>query len=1370
MPRNTDDYIEYIHENLDLELGDIEAEIQRGNYAYDYFATLSLFHMPEEVFPDIEEGQVIAPEAQEALEAILEMNGGGLLNCKLKIEQYENNELYVPTSNNCFFKCIARIIELQENKKFTDEEFKLKVKELANQAKSKGWVKKGVVSSRVGMKVLKELEIEKTATLTYKTTNGYWQLSSSIKSNGLQYFIALVSFNYKGYTKYKGLGHWVLFKNPKKYPKLDDIPIKITEETLAHDEQRRTFMYHPKLPIDRVGVYDFEAYPDEDNCQCRNCQFWIQAQKEIQFDDNPNMPLDEFKMKLIALYSECVVKDKNGKEVTKISHVLKKKYESGEYDEEIRDLLNTWLHKYHAIKDLPHKKLYFFEEYAAGCTVLDFSKPFHGEIVKKEIPTPKGKKILEVDHDWEIYTGKDCLEKMLDYFVKAFDNKGPIQIFAHNAGKFDMLFFLKSNSNNIKFINKIKSGGRITALELEYYHPDPDNLDNIIPTSFILKDSLSFIEGSLGRICYFYKPKYAKMHCDIAKITKKDWQEKIGEWYEYLVYDVLSLSEVMHIQEGMYRKALCESMTTSLTKSSIASNLIKKSCITDYMLTFTSPVIDNNIRSATYGGRIFHNQLHYVASEWKKGDKALYDDRLISLDYNALYPSAMYVGSYPKGKGEIFGYDIKHEEHDSTVLGIYHNELNSLTFKYRGIFEIDIKLPKWYQGMIPYKIKEEDKFEKYYMNDDEKIEVLMKKVFKKGQIQNTKPTLSGNIFPTNCTVNGWWTDIDIQEAVRHGAKVVKVYHGIVWKRHVKIFADMIKWLTDQRFKAKYVNKNAILELVYKVIANSEYGKMIEESLREAISYVAKSGEIKSGKLCNNGQVEYTYAESGDIKIPCHYGVFILSFARKLMNDVIDKLEYFDKPGIVYGDTDSMYVPRYCQQYIKPHLGIELCKMKNDYGDNKFIQEMIVLGYKKYAIEKMDITKKDEDPEKISYSFKYNGLAFRDYAESLGEAVITDSFEFKGKPEFNKMMMQKYKDLIDDVLHHEGDLSSPVIDKPNEPVRKCWNIDQQLFVKTNSGVLLKTYNKQFFIEYTRRSFITEKESYPLGMNPEEKFDRCVDLVPVEWTYEVTRLKPGCKADFKNKDIWETVRLLLPKDYSQADILDEKGQIKEYKSTIPPSEWNRIYPPNFPTPNNVTFLMNINDTTFDSVNFVTKKDKNAKFLCYTEKVKIENIFRLCKYNNTGIKISKKHIEESEENIKKLKEREKEREKEEENKRKSKRKNKMTKDNDEDGFDSQFVKDIENEAIKDKIEKLSKKTKFQLQTCVFMGKGNNMVTKSVDKDGKVDKYFSKDDIIKNYVKVCLTGEQFLQNHLTTVQCKEFMRNFKQFLQKEITHKKNL
>jgi hypothetical protein len=136
--------------------------------------------------------------------------------------------------------------------------------------------------------------------------------------------------------------------------------------------------------------------------------------------------------------------------------------------------------------------------------------------------------------------------------------------------------------------------------------------------------------------------------------------------------------------------------------------------------------------------------------------------------------------------------------------------------------------------------------------------------------------------------------------------------------------------------------------------NSSYGTLVMRSFDHIFQFISKTkferdfDDTVQLITIANGQYFTKYKNKchHDNKKPIYLGAFILSYSKKILNRYIKALDGFYQPTIVYGDTDSVYIPLGDFKKLEKEnlVGNELGQCKNDYGD-QVIEKFRCLGKK-----------------------------------------------------------------------------------------------------------------------------------------------------------------------------------------------------------------------------------------------------------------------------------------------------------------------------------------------------------------------------------------------------------------------------------------
>lgn len=627
----------------------------------------------------------------------------------------------------------------------------------------------------------------------------------------------------------------------------------------------------------------------------------------------------------------------------------------------------------------------------------------------------------------------NLLIKFLDDLVFYMDRQDPIvdeiQIYAHYGGAFDFIFFKAVPV--IKFLEEIKVGNKLKHAIFSYKNK-----------KFILKDSYPFINMSLkkaGKQLQIDK-KYQKKDFDIKSMTFDDYINPINkDWKEYAEYDIHALREIIYKLEEMY-SVFGESITNKLGVPGIAWNISHKACdvMRRGMYYPKSQLLIKFIKSAMYGGRVF------VFKRYMKN--------VLGIDFNSLYPSVMMNCEYPVG--------IPHTIDPAT----FDPRTNSLY-----IIHCTLVAPNVAHAIHPHRTNT-------------------------GRV----------IYPSNQYFTGSYSSVEIKEMLLDGYIIKDIYYGIEWNQKAKIFEQIISALYEIRKQYK-LDGNAIEQLI-KLILNSFYGKFLEsidtkhafvmtdDIKKYIIEQDLKGKKVVSGfeKLVND-QFEIRYnLETSEIRKPIQIGVFVLSYARALVNKAI---RIIGTEHIGYSDTDSLYLTkaRYDELQSNPEftkmIGNNLCQFKNDYGEGVLINEAIFLDQKRYFLKFITDSCKPnceycelrnyfhEDDNVIckgrnTCKSKFNGMTFekpdKQYNTNIDDCQC---------PEQTEIIEDMYKELAENYDTYKEDESSEI-----KTVKKLVN----RLVKKNISVFASTTELQFSIGPDKKA-VYDKESgeyYAIGYDKEQ----------------------------------------------------------------------------------------------------------------------------------------------------------------------------------------------------------------------------------------------------------------------------------------------
>ena len=225
------------------------------------------------------------------------------------------------------------------------------------------------------------------------------------------------------------------------------------------------------------------------------------------------------------------------------------------------------------------------------------------------------------------------------------------------------------------------------------------------------------------------------------------------------------------------------------------------------------------------------------------------------------------------------------------------------------------------------------------------IKEMIENPYKNNRLEEINRMRNGIIIDT-------LTSVDIVEIVKYGGIILEIYegffcHNLEYNPYTEFVTDMF----EKRGLFKSQGKD-LLQNPAKKIGLSVYGGKIRKDINEEYKCVTENWmkeyfddrvkewfPLKNGNLIvkledDEGVDDYDKAKSVNT-MPSHFGSYILSHSKRLMNDVIKKIDGFYNTINYYTDTDSLYIhKKYWSTLVeKGCVGKSLGLGKNDYGNS-----------------------------------------------------------------------------------------------------------------------------------------------------------------------------------------------------------------------------------------------------------------------------------------------------------------------------------------------------------------------------------------------------------------------------------------------------
>ena len=366
-----------------------------------------------------------------------------------------------------------------------------------------------------------------------------------------------------------------------------------------------------------------------------------------------------------------------------------------------------------------------------------------------------------------------------------------------------------------------------------------------------------------------------------------------------------------------------------------------------------------NIRESFFGGRTNNIKFHHSCSP---------NERIRYLDFTSLYPYVLKKYSYPMNHPSLI------QENFSTV------------DDYFGFIKCKVVAPpKLHIGVLPVRI-------------GNKLLFPLCKV------------CAANLNPMSChhtdeerSFTSTWTSIELQEAVRVGYHIIKIYQVLNYEKNnsTSIFADYIQmwlkvkqeasgwpsWVKTEEDKIKYVNdyqaaenieldpllieKNPGKRSIAKLMLNSFWGKLAQgynlpqtKFLRsyadlwalfnDETKEVMGVHEVSDTTILTQSRFKDEFVQlSHPGKTNIAVASFITAYARLELFRLIERIESVREGRVLYFDTDSVV---FIEQDGDPEIkcGDYLGELTDEIPEGHICDTFVSLGPKNYGYDIVNV--------------------------------------------------------------------------------------------------------------------------------------------------------------------------------------------------------------------------------------------------------------------------------------------------------------------------------------------------------------------------------------------------------------------------------
>jgi hypothetical protein len=523
----------------------------------------------------------------------------------------------------------------------------------------------------------------------------------------------------------------------------------------------------------------------------------------------------------------------------------------------------------------------------------------------------------------KISYGKNCMDGLINLLMTC-ENK---TICAFNGSGFDFYLLADMLSDKRLEINDlINANGNILKFTFGKGNK--------------VFDLYRFINSSLENACDAYKIENAKMKFDVLKIQSWADSEKYRNEVEpYLKYDVLSLRELFFTFNNSVFAYDQINITNYVTISNMAYALWTRDL--KYMVELPDLEKYDFIKKGTYGARCYPQQKFYKSKHY---------DNVINkeMSYEELKKSGEYIYNadatslYPASMAGFDLCEVKYPTGQSRWSKESEKEFNNGMI---GYYSIKFQCPKIRIPVLPR--KKNDNGLEWSLTDGE----------------------------------GVYTNVDIENAKKHGYIITFNDKCLVWDSHANVFKNYITRYYNMKSEADK-EKNEVKRSIAKLMCNAMYGKTMQRAIFETTTIVnnynqlldiLRENEISNIGIMNEDKLLVTYKfknKEKQITKPCQLGGFVLAYSRRIMLNYFEAIDPSLQTMIfTYTDTDSMHIlGKHAEKlkelgYIKSKEDAKLGYLCNDIKNEGIIMNECNLAPKTYFYEYITNDNKIHDKEK-----------------------------------------------------------------------------------------------------------------------------------------------------------------------------------------------------------------------------------------------------------------------------------------------------------------------------------------------------------------------------------------------------------------------
>ena len=587
------------------------------------------------------------------------------------------------------------------------------------------------------------------------------------------------------------------------------------------------------------------------------------------------------------------------------------------------------------------------------------------------------------DGDERTYIDKDGDEILSSY---------RLLLVAHNSSGFDSWVVLKSLVKEITKLKITKTARGLISLSFRCGVKIVITCE--VPQYVKFTCSKSHIKGSLNKMGkeYGLQPELLKGEIEHSVINENNFLELRHFWEPYLISDVLCLAFIYSRHSMEMQKMAGFGIKDCLTEASLGWKCFGKYNKNKEFYTFNDKYVRSFIRKSIKGGRVVALNRYFESNQFDEIMSTI--KRHLKINDNEISNIIDEYLKYINTKRDEFTIEFENGEKDYRK--IKKKELEKFLEKKLGELEISRELQKTnkedllvsydFNSLYPSaqidinstwpKIETAYPFKKFmndavcYLFNSGKWNQLNRSAFLTIKYHNPEnlifqhlpikkkiknPYKNNRFEEINRMRNGiiidTLTSVDIVETVKCGGVILEVFegffcHNLEYNPYTEFVTDMFQKRDMFKSQGKELLQNLPKKIGLSVYSgnlrkdiNEEYKCFTENWMRENFDNRVKEWfPIKNGNLIvkledDEGVDDFDKAKSINT-MPSHFGSYILSHSKRLMNNVIKQINGFYNNNIYYTDTDSLYIhKKYWSNLVdNEFVGKSLGLGKNDYGD------------------------------------------------------------------------------------------------------------------------------------------------------------------------------------------------------------------------------------------------------------------------------------------------------------------------------------------------------------------------------------------------------------------------------------------------------